>query len=61
MWMSSGGTSSNLHYDADHNMHCLVDGRKDFIMYDPKHKEYLKFEVPTIIFKYVLANFIKII
>jgi len=44
MWMSSGGTSSNLHYDADHNMHCLVDGRKDFIMYDPKHKEHLRFE-----------------
>lgn len=44
MWMSSGGTSSNLHYDADHNMHCLVDGRKDFIMVDPKYKDKLSFE-----------------
>jgi len=39
MWMSSGGTSSHLHYDADHNLHCLITGRKDFIMYDPKHMD----------------------
>ena len=52
MWMSSGGTSSNLHYDADHNMHCLVDGRKDFIMVDPKYKDKLNFEVKHI--KYLL-------
>jgi len=45
MWMSSGGTSSNLHYDADHNLHCLIDGRKDFIMYDPKYKDRFDMEV----------------
>lgn len=32
LWISSGGTRSVVHYDADHNLHCLLDGRKDFIM-----------------------------
>jgi len=45
MWMSSGGTSSTLHYDPDHNMHCLISGRKDFIMIDPKNKDRLEMKV----------------
>jgi len=45
MWMSSGGTSSHLHYDADHNLHCVIDGRKDFIMYDPKYSDRFDMEV----------------
>ncbi|XP_077985861.1 bifunctional peptidase and (3S)-lysyl hydroxylase Jmjd7-like [Glandiceps talaboti] len=40
-WMSSGGTASVLHYDADDNIHCLLDGRKDFIMINPKYGDYL--------------------
>lgn len=32
LWISSGGTRSVVHYDADHNLHCMIDGRKDFIM-----------------------------
>ena len=32
LWISAGGTRSVVHYDADHNFHCLIDGRKDFIM-----------------------------
>lgn len=36
-WMSSGGTRSVIHYDADHNLHCLVAGRKDFIMIEEKY------------------------
>ena len=39
--MSSGGTRSVIHFDADHNIHCLVAGRKDFMMIDPKFAEYL--------------------
>lgn len=35
--MSSGGTRSVIHYDADHNLHCLVAGRKDFIMMEKKY------------------------
>ena len=31
-WMSSGGTRSVIHYDADHNLHCMIAGRKDLIM-----------------------------
>lgn len=32
LWISAGGTRSVVHYDADHNFHCVIDGRKDFIM-----------------------------
>ena len=32
LWISNGGTRSVVHYDADHNLHCLLSGRKDFIM-----------------------------
>jgi len=32
LWISNGGTRSVIHYDADHNLHCLLAGRKDFIM-----------------------------
>lgn len=42
-WMSSGGTRSVIHYDADHNLHCLVSGRKDFIMIERKYAEDLYF------------------
>ena len=31
-WVSSGGTRSVVHYDADHNLHCVLAGRKDFMM-----------------------------
>ena len=31
-WMSNGGTRSVIHYDADHNLHCMITGRKDLIM-----------------------------
>lgn len=36
-WMSSGGTRSVVHFDADHNLHCMVAGRKDFIMIEKKY------------------------
>jgi len=48
MWMSSGGTSSHLHYDADHNLHCLITGRKDFIMYDPKYMDRFDMEIDKV-------------
>ena len=41
--MSSGGTRSVIHFDADHNLHCLVAGRKDFIMIAREHFEHLSF------------------
>ncbi|XP_045180369.2 uncharacterized protein LOC123539702 [Mercenaria mercenaria] len=44
LWMSSGGTSSLLHSHGDNNVHCVLDGRKDFILIDPKHKEVFKFQ-----------------
>ena len=42
-WMSSGGTRSVIHYDADHNLHCLVAGRKDFIMIEKQYYNDLYF------------------
>lgn len=39
--MSSGETASVIHYDADHNLHCLLAGRKDFVMIDPIYYEEL--------------------
>ena len=41
--MSSGGTRSVIHYDADHNLHCLVAGRKDFIMIEKQYYSDLYF------------------
>lgn len=38
-WMSSGGTSSLLHSHDDHNLHCVLFGRKDFIIVEGKYKD----------------------
>lgn len=32
VWMSAGETSSLLHSHPEHNLHCVLDGRKDFIL-----------------------------
>ena len=44
LWMSSGGTSSSLHSHSDHNIHCVIDGRKDFILIEGKHKDAFLYE-----------------
>ncbi|XP_068724814.1 uncharacterized protein [Montipora capricornis] len=46
LWMSSGGTRSVIHFDADHNIHCLVAGRKDFVMIDPVFSKFLNLTRP---------------
>jgi len=43
LWMSSGGTASLLHSHADHNLHCVLAGRKDFILIHAQHKGKLAF------------------
>ncbi|XP_020631250.1 uncharacterized protein LOC110068214 [Orbicella faveolata] len=45
-WMSSGGTRSVIHFDADHNIHCIVAGRKDFMMIDPDFAPFLNLTKP---------------
>eukprot|EP00794_Sanderia_malayensis_P012073 gene12073-13317_t len=42
-WMSNGGTRSVIHYDADHNLHCMIAGRKDLIMVrnTPQNRKWL--------------------
>ncbi|ESN91780.1 hypothetical protein HELRODRAFT_165856 [Helobdella robusta] len=43
LWMSSGGTSSLLHSHADHDVHCMISGRKDFILIEQNYKHVFKF------------------
>ncbi|XP_077998563.1 uncharacterized protein LOC144451559 [Glandiceps talaboti] len=38
-WLSSGGTKSLLHRDADNAFNCLLNGTKDWILIDPKHED----------------------
>nr|KAG5697641.1 hypothetical protein BaRGS_011190 [Batillaria attramentaria] len=38
LWMSSGGTSSRLHSHDDHNLHCVLFGRRDFILIEKQFK-----------------------
>ena len=44
LWMSSGGTSSLVHSHSDHNIHCVLDGRKDVVVIENKYKEPFKFQ-----------------
>ena len=37
MWFSSGGTRSVLHTDSVENFHCLVSGRKEFVLIEPHY------------------------
>lgn len=32
LWISAGETSSLIHSHPEHNLHCVLDGRKDFIL-----------------------------
>ena len=43
LWIGYTGTRSVVHYDADHNIHCLLAGRKDFIMIDREYEYKLGF------------------
>ncbi|XP_005104510.2 uncharacterized protein LOC101847982 [Aplysia californica] len=39
LWMSSGGTSSLVHSHDDHLLHCVLFGRRDFILINGAHKK----------------------
>ena len=51
-WMSSGGTRSVIHYDADHNIHCLIAGRKDFMMMNKNDNENYLYMVEKVCAKF---------
>ncbi len=34
VWISSGPSSSDLFYEADDNLHCVLSGRADFTLID---------------------------
>ena len=36
---SSGGTKSVLHTDSLENLHCVVSGKKEFVIFDPKYSQ----------------------
>ncbi|XP_078489480.1 uncharacterized protein LOC100176870 [Ciona intestinalis] len=38
LWIGTHGTRSMLHFDADNIMHCIVSGRKDWILINPDDK-----------------------
>lgn len=40
-WMSNGGTRSVIHYDADENIHCIINGSKDFMMINKTFQQFL--------------------
>ncbi|KAL8607664.1 hypothetical protein ACOMHN_039338 [Nucella lapillus] len=44
LWMSSGGTSSRLHAHDDHNLHCVLFGRRDFILMDGRYGHNFNFQ-----------------
>nr|XP_022304685.1 lysine-specific demethylase 8-like [Crassostrea virginica] len=44
LWMSSGGTASRLHSHEDHDLHCVLFGRKDFIIIDEKYKDNFQYQ-----------------
>jgi len=39
LWISSGGTKSMLHKDADNAINCLLNGTKDWILIHPENEE----------------------
>ena len=39
LWLSSGGTKSMLHRDADHALNCLLNGTKDWILIDSRQED----------------------
>ncbi|XP_033727153.1 bifunctional peptidase and arginyl-hydroxylase JMJD5-like [Pecten maximus] len=44
LWMSSGGTASMLHSHEDHTLHCVLFGRKDFIVIDAEHRKIFNYK-----------------
>lgn len=44
LWMSSGGTSSRVHSHDDHLLHCVLFGRRDFILVEQQHRKAFDFE-----------------
>ncbi|ESP03411.1 hypothetical protein LOTGIDRAFT_171502 [Lottia gigantea] len=43
LWMSSGGTSSQIHAHNDHYLHCVLFGRRDFILIENAYKDAFEF------------------
>lgn len=53
LWLSSGGTKSMLHKDADNAINCLLNGTKDWILIHPDNEENVSCSFITIVFIFV--------
>ena len=42
IWMGYGGTVSGLHYYSFHNLHYLVEGSKDFLLFEPESRKVIE-------------------
>ena len=54
LWLSSGGTRSMLHKDADNAINCLLNGTKDWILIHPDNEENVSRSVAL----FILCHFI---
>lgn len=45
IWIGANGTRSLLHKDADHILHCLIVGQKDWMLIDKKYERKLDLEI----------------
>ena len=48
LWLSSGGTRSMLHKDADNAINCLLNGTKDWILIHPDNEKNVSLNSPII-------------
>lgn len=42
LWVSVGGTASNMHYDCFHGLLCIVQGSKRVLLHPPDHTRHLR-------------------
>ena len=54
LWLSSGGTRSMLHKDADNAINCLLNGTKDWILIHPDNEENVSRSVALFILCYFI-------
>ena len=54
LWLSSGGTRSMLHKDADNAFNCLLNGTKDWILIHPDNEENVSRSVALFILCYFI-------
>ena len=57
LWLSSGGTRSMLHKDADNAINCLLNGTKDWILIHPDNEKNVSSLACYFLFFYCLSSY----